>query len=326
MKKLLLPLALILLSCGDTKTYVGEVERTDPALDGLIPAGARPEVLAEGFEWSEGPVWVPELKAVLFSDVPKNVVHKWSEAGGLSEYLAPSGYTSPAERGGEMGSNGLTLDNEGRLVLCQHGDRRVARMDAPLDSPAPRFNTLADQYQGGRFNSPNDVVFDKAGNMYFTDPPYGLEGNVNDPSKELPFQGIYKLSPDGSLILLDTLSRPNGVALSPDESTLYVANSDPARAIWMKYTLTDSATLGSVFFDATSLVPSEKGLPDGLRVDGRGNLFATGPGGVFIFDPSGKQLGKIRLPVPSANCAFDVDRNYLYITADMYLLRIELAR
>jgi gluconolactonase len=326
MKKLLLPLALILFSCGDTKTYVGEVERTDPALDGLIPPGARPEVLAEGFEWSEGPVWVPELKAVLFSDVPKNVVHQWSEAGGLSEYLAPSGYTSSAERGGEMGSNGLTLDNEGRLVLCQHGDRRVARMDAPLNSPAPLFNTLADQYQGGRFNSPNDVVFDKAGNMYFTDPPYGLEGYVNDPAKELPFQGIYKLAPDGSLILLDTLSRPNGIALSPDESTLYVANSDPDKAIWMKYTLTDSATLGRVFFDATSLVPSEKGLPDGLRVDGRGNLFATGPGGVFIFDPSGKQLGKIRLPVPSANCAFDADRKYLYITADMYLLRITLAR
>jgi gluconolactonase len=162
--------------------------------------------------------------------------------------------------------------------------------------------------------------------MYFTDPPYGLEGNMNDPAKELPFQGIYRLTPDGNLTLLDTLSRPNGIALSPDESTLYVANSDPGRAIWMKYSLSDSAALGTIFYDATSLVPTEKGLPDGLRVDSKGNLYATGPGGVFIFDPSGKLLGKIRLPVPSANCAFDADRKHLYITADMYLLRINLAQ
>jgi len=242
-------------------------------------------------------------------------------------YLKPAGFTREQQREGEEGSNGLLLDPNGKLVLCQHGDRRVAVMNAPLDHPAPDFITLAGQFEGKMLNSPNDAVYHSNGDLYFTDPPYGLEKGEEDPEKELDFQGVYVLKKDGTLVLLtEELSRPNGIGLSPDEKTLYVANSDPERAIWMAYDLLPDGTLGEgrIFYDVTDLAGQEKGLPDGLKVHSSGTLFATGPGGIFIFSPEGKHLATIKTTEATANCAFDETESTLYITADMYLQRVRL--
>lgn len=309
---------------------MGHVERLAPGLDALVPADAVIEVLADGFEWSEGPVWVPALDALLFSDVPRNRIHRFlAPSGTVDVWLEPSGYTGDVPRDGEPGSNGLILDAGGHLVLAQHGDRRIARLEAPWDNPEPRFATLADRFEGQRFHSPNDLVFDAQGQLYFTDPPYGLEGGPDGPGRELDFQGVYRLDTAGGVHLFtDRLSRPNGISLSPDGETLYVANSDPERALWMAYALDagGAAVEERVFFDATAWVGDERpGLPDGLKVDPAGNLFATGPGGVLIFAPDGTHLGTLRLPQPAANCAFGDDGSSLYITADSHLLRVRLA-
>ncbi|MBM3890887.1 MAG: SMP-30/gluconolactonase/LRE family protein, partial [Verrucomicrobia bacterium] len=226
---LLIPIiaALLLLSCSSQQPVIGTlgtIERLDPALDKLIPPGAVIEKLAEGFDWSEGPVWLPAESCLLFSDVPRNTVYKWKAGAGVSVFLKPSGYTGPPMPGQrEPGSNGLTFDAEGRLVLCEHGDRRVARLEKN-----GRKTTLADRFEGKRFNSPNDLVFKSNGDLYFTDPPYGLPKLNNDPAKEIPFNGVYRLAKDGTLTLLTKeMTFPNGLAFSPDEKTLYVANSDP---------------------------------------------------------------------------------------------------
>ena len=307
---------------------IGSVERLDAGLDALVPPDATLDVLAEGFDWSEGPVWVPAGGYVLFSDIPPNSIYRWKEGEGHRLYLQPSGYTGEEARGGEVGSNGLVLDAEGRLVLAQHGDRRIARLDAPLDAPTPTYTTLADRYDGKRFNSPNDLVYHSSGALYFTDPPYGLEQQMDDPAKEIDFQGVYRLDPDGTVTLLaDDLSRPNGIAFSPDEQTLYVANSDPERAIWMAYDVEPGGSIanGRVFFDATAFVQDGKpGLPDGLKIDQQGNVFATGPGGVLVFAPDGTHLGTLDTTQATSNCAFGNDGSTLYVTADMYLLRIRL--
>ncbi|MEM6793458.1 MAG: SMP-30/gluconolactonase/LRE family protein [Acidobacteriota bacterium] len=314
---------------------MGSREALDPRFGELVPEGTVFEVLAEGFEWSEGPLWVPEAGFLLFSDVPTNAIYRWREGDGARAevWLQPSGYTGEAERGGEPGSNGLLLDAGGDLVLCQHGDRRVARLERPegasWDSPGSGFTTLADRFEDGRFNSPNDLVYDRAGRLYFTDPPYGLEGGTEDPGRELDFQGVYRLDPDGSVHLLSKdLSRPNGIALSPDERTLYVANSDPESALWMAWPLDENGDVGEgrVFFDATSSVGEERpGLPDGMAVDGAGNLFATGPGGVWVFAPDAAHLGTLRLPQPASNCTFGEDGTSLFVTSDAFLVRARLA-
>lgn len=307
---------------------IGSIERLDPAFDDLIPSGAVIEVLAEGFEWAEGPLWMADGDFVLFSDVPTNRIYKWQEGEGHSIWLEPSGYTGDVLRGGEPGSNGLLLDADGHLVMCQHGDRRMARLEASVSDPRPVFTTLADQYDGMRFNSPNDAVFDSSGALYFTDPPYGLEEGPEDPDREMDFAGVFRLDPSGTVSLLThELSRPNGIAFSPDEKTLYVANSDPERALWMAYdALPDgSVSNGRVFFDATPWVEERQGLPDGLKVDRRGNLFATGPGGVLVFSSEGQHLGTIVTTQPTANCALGEAGRSLYMTADNYLLRIRLS-
>jgi len=307
--------------------YIGSIERQDDLINELIPEDAQIEVLADGFDWSEGPLWVEDGEYILFSDIPPNNIFKWAEGEGKSLYLNPSGYTGEAERGGEVGSNGLLLDSKGNLVLCQHGDRRMARMDAPLDEPAAKFLTIADAYEGKKLNSPNDAVYHSNGDLYFTDPPYGLESRMDDPLKELDFQGVYRVDADSNVHLLtDELSRPNGIAFSPDEKTLYVANSDPERAIWMAFDVQEDGSLanGRVFFDVTDKVGEEnKGLPDGMKVLPSGFIFATGPGGVLIFTPQGKHIGTIRTGEATSNCAIGGD-GYLYMTADMYLCRVEI--
>ena len=305
----------------------GEILVLDEQLKKVINTEASMEILGEGFSWSEGPLWLEEQDQLIFSDIPENKVYAWKEGHEIKVYLSPSGFTGKDFQGSEPGANGLTLDPKGRLILCQHGNRAVSLMDAPLDKPKAKFKPLASTYKGQRLNSPNDLVFDSKGNLYFTDPPYGLPNQMEDPEKEIDFQGIYRLSPEGELTLIsDQLTRPNGLAFSPDEKTLYVANSDPEQAIWMAYELDASGAVISerLFFDATDMVATEKGLPDGLKVDDSGNLFATGPGGVLIFSPEGKHLGTLYTGEATANCAFNTDKSVLYITADGYLLRFKI--
>jgi gluconolactonase len=300
----------------------GVIERKDPRFDRLVPPEARLEKLAEGFEWSEGPVWSRDGGYLLFSDIPRNSVMKWSPSEGISLFLKPSGYTgSKPFTGLEPGSNGLLFDREGRLILCQHGDRRIARLEKD-----GTFTTLADRFEGKRLNSPNDAVFKSNGDLYFTDPPYGLPRGYEDPGRELGFCGVYRLSKDGKLTLLTTeMTRPNGIGFSPDEKTLYVAQSDPAAALWKAFAVQPDGTLGPgrVLFDATAWVEKKPGLPDGLKIDKSGNLFATGPGGVYVFAADGAHLGTIGTGERTANCAWGEDGTVLYITADMYLCRIK---
>jgi gluconolactonase len=312
---------------GPGKPEAPGIERLDPALDRLIAPDARIEILAEGYEWTEGPVWVRDGGYLLFSDVLTNTIHRWKEGEGARPYLTPSGYTGSVPRGGETGSNGLVLDKDGRLVLAQHGDRRVARMDAPLASPAPRFTTLAGDYQGARFNSPNDLVFKSNGDLYFTDPAYGMEKQWEDPRREMDYAGVFRRSADGKVTLLTRdMTRPNGLAFSPDERLLYVAQSDPDAALWRVFDVKADGSIGNsrVFLDVTSQVKTRTGLPDGFKLDTEGNLFATGPGGVLVISPQGKQLGTIRTGQATSNCAFGDDGHTLYITADMYVMRVRL--
>ena len=298
---------------------LGGLEVEDAKFYELVPKDAKIEKLAEGFGWAEGPVWMG--KFVVFSDVIGNTAYKWEQGKGLGQFMKPSGYTGSTPRGGEPGSNGLTRDPQGRLVMCEHGDRRVSRVENGQKT------TLVDRYMGKRLNSPNDVIFKSNGDMYFTDPPYGLEGKNDDPKKEMDFNGVYRYSKDGILTLLTKdLTFPNGLAFSPDEKTLYIAVSDPKKAVWMAYDVKPDGTIanGRIFYDATKSVGDEHpGLPDGMKVDKAGNLFATGPGGVWVFTPQGKLLGKINPGQKTANCAWGEDGSTLYLTSHMFFCRIK---
>lgn len=306
---------------------IGEVVRLDPALDEIIPTDARIQVLTSGFEWAEGPVWVPgvgqEPGYLLFSDIPRNSIMKWVEGQGVSLFLKPAGYTGQIEYGNEPGSNGLLLDAKGQLVCCEHGDRRMSVL-----TKGGGKRTLADNYEGKRLNSPNDATFKSNGDLYFTDPPYGLPKGYDDSQRELDFCGVYRISKDGKVTLLTKeMTRPNGIAFSPDEKTLYVAQSDPGAPIWKKFPVKDDGTLGTgeLFADSTENFRKRlPGLPDGMDVDAKGNVFATGPGGVYVFNPAGKMLGRISTGEATANCKLGgPNGDQLFLTADMYLCRIQ---
>jgi gluconolactonase len=304
---------------------VGVIERADPRFDKLIPKDAKIEKLVGGFSWAEGPVWMRRGtdEFLVFSDVPNNVVHRYNPGESkVTDFLRPSGYTGPKRRGGEPGSNGLAIDDDGRLLLCQHGDRRVARLERD-----GKQTVLADKFEGKRFNSPNDLVFHTSGDIYFTDPPYGLEKGVNDPAKEIPFQGVYRIKKSGQVELLEKeITRPNGIGLSPDEKTLYVANSDPAIPVVYAFDVKADGSVGNkrIFFNAMPwVIKRHKGMPDGLKVDVDGNVFATGPGGVFVLSSKGEYLGRIDPQVATANCGFGEDGTVLYLTADKSLCKIK---
>jgi gluconolactonase len=301
---------------------LGEIERLDPAFDALVASDAKIEVLAKGFTWSEGPVWVPDATGghLLFSDIPRNTVFKWKAGEGIRSFLQPSGYTGHTFCGLEPGSNGLVLDPQGQLVSCEHGDRRVSVLTTQGGK-----RTLVDNYQGKRLNSPNDAVYKSNGDLYFTDPPYGLPQGWDDSRRELDFCGVYRLSKDGALTLLTTeMTRPNGIGFAPDERTLYVAQSDPAAAVWKAFPVLADGTLGTsrLLFDATSWVGKRPGLPDGMAIDRDGRLWATGPGGVLVLTPEGKLLGRLNTGQRTANCTFGEDGKSLFITADAYLCRV----
>ena len=300
------------------------IERLDPALDAIIAPDAKIETLCKGFDWAEGPVWDQRNNRLLFSDVPRNTIYQWKEGDTeASVYMKPSGFTGVGDYGSEPGSNGLAMDEKGQLYCCEHGDRRVSYL-----TPGGGKRTLADNYNGKRFNSPNDLAIARNGDVYFTDPPYGLPGREKDTEfKELPFHGVFRVTPQGvvSLITRD-LDRPNGVALSPDGKTLYVAQSHGPLPVIMAYPLMPdgSAEAGRVFFNCKDL--KGPGAPDGIKVDAKGNVFSTGPGGCLIFNPEGKLLGRILCGRPTANVAFGENGTRLYLTSDDRILRVALAR
>ncbi len=306
------------------RTPGARIVSLDPRFDSLVPPDAVMEKIADGFRWVEGPVWDRRHGYLLFSDIPRNAVFKWEPTGRLSLFLAPSGYTGPEPFAGrEPGANGLAFDREGRLVLAEHGDRRIARLE-----PDGRKTALAERYQGKRLNSPNDLVVTSNGDVYFTDPPFGLPRAFADPGKELPFSGVYRLTAAGELTLLTSeLRAPNGLAFSPSERTLYVSNADRERAVWMAWGVRDDGTLtpGRVFFDATAWARTRPGAPDGLKVDRDGHLFAAGPGGLYVFSPDGAHLGMIETGGLVSNVAWGGDGSVLYMTADTAIYRIRLS-
>ncbi|MGI9532246.1 SMP-30/gluconolactonase/LRE family protein [Lutimonas sp.] len=339
MKKIIPSLFIILLltfSCNEkvknelpSVNYLesGSIEVLDDELRSLLNPENGLEILAEGHHWTEGPLWIEEQKMLLYNDIPRNSVFSWNDSLGVQLYLSPSGFSGENFAGSEPGANGLLLDPEGNLILCQHGNRQLAKMDSPLTDPKATFVPLVQLFDGKRLNSPNDAVYDSKGNLYFTDHPYGLPKQMQDSSKALEFQGVYMLEKEGELHILDAaLSRPNGIAFSPDEKVLYVANSDPDHAIWMAYDMDDDGGILSkhLFFDVTELTSKEKGLPDGLKINKDGYIFATGPGGVFVFNPTGKHIGQIRTGQATSNVAFDAEEQTLFITADSYVLRLKL--
>ena len=300
----------------------GQVERLDPALDALIPADAQLERIVGDLDWSEGPAWRRSGGYLVFSDIPRNTIHRWKEGEGLSVFLRPAGYMGSEPAGRELGTNGLVFDSQDRLVMADHGNRQIARLD---ESNFTR-TTLADRYEGKRLNSPNDLVIHSNGDIYFTDPPYGLQGLNDSPVKELDFNGVYRLRSSGELTLITReLTFPNGIALSPDERVLYVAISDPRNPVLMAYDVAPdgAVTGGRVFFDASHLAQEgRRGAPDGMTVDVHGNLFATGPGGVLVISPDGRHLGTILTGQATSNATFGDDGSTLYLTADMDIIRV----
>jgi len=308
----------------ETKNYstIGKVVRLDNHVNDLIGPDARIELLASGFEWSEGPLWIQDAGGgyLVFSDIPRNSVMKWKQGQGISLFMKPSGYTGVTDYGREPGSNGLTLDLQGRIIFCEHGDRRISRLEKDGGK-----KTLVDNYIGRRLNSPNDAAVKSNGDIYFTDPPYGLPKGQRDPRCELDFCGVFRLSTSGKLTLLTKeMTRPNGIAFSPEENVLYVAQSDSQNPIIKAFPLKPDGTLrsGKVLYNFASLMRKYPGSPDGLKVDQHGNLFATGPGGVYIITPEGKLLGRIHTGKRTANCTWGNDGSVLYMTIDDCLCRI----
>lgn len=313
---------VIATEAGAQGTPIGRIERLDPAFDALVPRNARIEKLAEGFAWTEGPVWRKSGGYLLFSDIPNNTINRWKEGQGITVFLRPAGYNGSTPSGRELGTNGLAFDSQDKLVMADHGNRQIARLN---DANFTR-TTLADRYEGKRLNSPNDLVFHPNGDIYFTDPPYGLDGTDKSKAKELSFHGIYRLKPNGALTLLTKdIAFPNGIGISPDGRTLYIGSTNDAKTRWWAYDIQRDGTLARarVFFDPAALVAQGRiGGADGLKVDRSGNLWATGPGGVLVFSPAGRHLGTIMTGEPTANVAFGDDGSTLYITANKTLMRI----
>ena len=308
-----------------TYPTVGQIHRLSPKLDAVVSPDAQIQQLAEGFVWAEGPVWVCDGGYLVFSDVPGNVMYRWSEADGVSEFMNPSGYAGPpTDAFAEPGSNGMALDAAGGLLVCDHGNRALAKVD--LKTRKKTF--LLERYQGKRFNSPNDLAVSKTGAIYFTDPTYGLKGRNASPLRELDFNGVYRLRPDGTLDLLDAdLTFPNGIALSPDQRRLYVSVSDPEGPNLMVYDLGSDGlpTAKAVFFDAMALREAGGlGLPDGMCLDTDGRLYATGPGGMLVLTPDAELIGVIETGTAVANCAFGEDGSTLFLASNHMLARVRL--
>ena len=312
------PVSLLLLFVSVAHAQES-IERLDPALDKIIAQDAKIETLCKGFQWSEGPVWDAKGECLLFSDVPRNIIYQWKEGDTeASIFMKPSGFTGVSDYGREAGSNGLAFDAKGQLLCCEHGDRRVSYM-----TPEGGKRTLTDNFEGKRYNSPNDLTIAKDGAVYFTDPPYGLPQKGN--FRELEHHGVYRVDPQGKVtLIIKDLDRPNGVALSPDEKILYVAQSHQPAPVIMAYPIKADGTVeeGKVFYNTKDL--KGPGSPDGIKIHSNGTVFSTGPGGVLILDVNGKLLGRIICGRPTANIAFGPNEKSLYITSQDRLLRVAL--
>jgi gluconolactonase len=304
------------------ETVPATITSLDPRFDQLVPKDAKLEKIADGFTWVEGPVWHKQGGYLLFSDIPANAVYKWKSGEGASVYLKSSGYSGTALFAGmEPGSNGLTFDAKGQLVLCRHGDRQIGRLESN-----GTIVPLADHYDGHKINSPNDLVYKSNGDLYFTDPPFGLPHAFADSSKA-PVQGVYRLAKDGTLtLLIHDIKAPNGIAFSPDEKTLYVSDVDPKRAAWLAYDMQPDGTVtnGRVFFDATRWRKDPFFGPDGFKVDHQGNIFGARPGGLSVIAPDGTLLGTIETGQPTSNVAWGEDGRTLFITGGSSVYRLHL--
>ena len=301
-----------------------DIIRLNPKFDKLVPPNVQIERIVSGRKWVEGPAWNHREGYLLFSDIPANAVIKWQEGNGTNVFLKPSGYTGKATfEGPEPGSNGLVFDPQGRLVLAAHGDRRIARLER-----TGKQTTLVDRFESRRINSPNDLVFRTNGDLYFTDPPFGLPKSFDDPHKELPFQGVYKYSKDGKLSLLTKeIKAPNGIAFSPDEKELYISNADPLNAVWVAFDVNPDGMIahGRILFNATAFAKLKPGAPDGMKVDKDGHIFAAGPGGVYVIAPDGTHLGTIDLAAPTGNVAWGEDGSTLFIASNQSIYRLRLS-
>lgn len=351
-----LGISILLCSCGEKASVSGineeiqsaeanagaaipenqicRVELHDPSVDGILDASVQFEVLARGFQIAEGPVWVPSMKTLLFSDVKGNTIHQWSQEKGSSVFLSPGGHTGtvPFFEGGVLGSNGLALDPAGDLIICQHGDRRLAKLS--FDNITQEgLSTLSATYEGKRFNSPNDLTVVANGDIYFTDPPYGHCDIANsvpgeamvfvDDKREMPYCGIYRYeAATGKVFLVnDEMDLPNGIVLSPDQKWIYVGSSDMQDPKMWRFSAEDGN--GGIFFEGP-YGKDDAGWFDGMKMHSSGNIFATGPGGVLVISPEGKKLATIRLPDPVTNCCFDENEEYLFVTSFAYVARFRL--
>ncbi|WP_118195811.1 SMP-30/gluconolactonase/LRE family protein [Albibacterium indicum] len=310
----------------DVKTIsyptIGSIEVLKPELNKLIKPNTKIEVLAEGFKWTEGALWVERENMLLFSDIPDNKIYKWTEAGGIEDYLYPSGYSGTENRPGEPGSNGLIIDESGNLLMTQHGNRQIARMDARLTAPEANFISLANQYNGKKLNSPNDLVQHKNGDVYFTDPPYGLKEQTID-KRELDFCGVYRIDKKGMVtLLIDSIPYPNGIGLTPDHKQLIVSNSDGNKPYLYLYNILKDGALEEkgIAFDFSPY----GGGADGFTVDRNGNIYSSGPGGLWILNRNFEPIGRIRIPHPVSNCDLSDDEKTLYVTANHQVLRIRM--
>jgi gluconolactonase len=300
-------------------TSTGKIVRLDPALDALVPSDTKIEKVATGFAFAEGPLWRPE-GILWFSDVPGNLVRSVSRTGEVKVLIQNAGGVASAPSGAFIGPNGMIADKEGNVLLCQHGQRRIVRVGKDL-----AMTPYLDRFEGKRFNSPNDLVYRSDGTLYFTDPPYGLAKQDDDPAKELTFNGVFLYSAGKLSAIIRNLNRPNGIALSPDEKTLYVADSDEKKRSWMRYDIAPDGSVsnGRLFYDLAD--SKEQGIPDGIKVDAQGNVYAAGPAGIWVFSPDGRHIGTLQLPETAANCNWGEDGKTLYITASTSVYRIRLS-
>jgi len=301
------------------------IDRWDPALDAIVPRDARIEKIAEGFGWAEGPLWIKSGGYLLFTDVPGNKMWKWSEKGGLEKFLDPSGAASfDPNIWREAGANGLAVYDANSILVADTGNRGIQRLDLKTKKKTP----VAMSFEGKKFSSPNDVVKMKNGVVFFTDPPYGFKKFDDAPEKEIPFNGVYRVGKDGTVTVIEKeFTRPNGVALSPDESVLYVAQSEGTKAIINAYTLDKDGNVTDkrLFQDTTDLVAADApGAPDGLTVAADGTVFTSGPGGILVISKDGKRLGRIWDGKQTANCKFGDDGRTLYMTSSNFVARIRL--
>lgn len=330
MKKIGLTLSLIaLMACQKNNEIEKEekefsIEYISEKGKEIISENAEIEVLGEGFTWTEGPLWVEQEQVLLFSDVPENKVYRWKEGEGISLYLEPSGLTSDLQHTGEMGANGLFVNQNGELILCQHGDRRVAIMNAPLNVPKAEYQTLVSEFNGKKINSPNDIIQAKNGEYFFTDPDYGISKNDN---KEQETNRVYRLNKNGELsVVLDTISHPNGLAFSPNEDKLYITNSNPEKAFLYEYQLDKDNNIvsGGIKYDFRKEWKEGLATPDGLKIDNEGIIFTSAPGGIWVFNPDGELLIKIHTAKKSSNLSLSADKKTMYITNSDKVLRLKM--